>query len=291
MKSKLSIHILVALLIAVQATIDPFENIVNLQQPPLAIVLPPGVEYPYDPSDYSYFSYGDFIVNNQYIGGVISKNSSNLAATSMILKMPETEFGGWDLNKPALFLLPNNTVSWYYMQSKTDVPSPSAQSSYQFNSSESVICYDILAIDQDTLIVDCAQVNDTQYIVNNYIYVIDISSTPIVNSYAQSILEDNLNTTSRKIALYNNGERSFVYRLTLPNDGISYSTYIEVLDVTDLTNITSYTIINSDSVNQFIFTPSNISLFTLLLFFFFDWGEVGILLFLESVFLLVIKFF
>ena len=190
--------------------------LLDLQAPPSIIALPPGVQFLYDISDYVYTNNGAYVLNNQSTMDRISQplNQTNQPNN---FKIAEKKFGGWDLTKPALLLTtdqaPNSySLYWDIMTNKTYLPTPRSEQKFTFSVADNVKCFDVVAIDTQTALIDCVESNTNGQAVSDWVYYVNfVTQTFLYNSSTQPLASSSSSCT-RKIAYYNFDTHAWLYR-------------------------------------------------------------------------------
>ena len=244
--------IFVGLTLFLFSSVSISHPIIGLDNPPKAIVQPSNVNFYYDPSDYAFASYGTYFHNtlelSAYSSGGSEFNTKNLTA----LKMPEDQFGVWNLSIPAIALGKNKIIYWCFLKEPATF-----FNSYDHNltvtNDPSVTCYDVLAISPTTMVVDC-QNNQ-----NALLYVIDIVNNVTNKTVVTSPLINGMSSALR---------RSITFSI---NDSVTYicrfqsksPTYIDVFSISgsySKRNVTYLSSITSNLLGR-LFSPMSVSVF------------------------------
>ena len=225
--------------------------------PPSRIVINQQVTYLYDPSEYIYSPNSIFKIDGNVIGGLTSKDSTNISATNVVsFRMPEDEFGSWDLDIPALILVPNNTLYWAPITSKDTVPKLTSDNSLQVTTDSNVKCFDAIAYDAETAIVDCWDSSQNM----SYIYTVDLNQKNINATFNSNTNVSSINQP-RRLSVYEFDNETLLYRVDPSNANM-----IEVFNIDDPTNITAKAPITSTSLGFDQFSPVALTILNGVLF-------------------------
>ena len=159
------------------------QDIHSIQPPPDFIMTKKNVNYTLDLSDYAYSSFGTYYVNQTEVSSI--SQAKDLSEDPSVFKIYEKNLGGWDQSMPALYLTTGDTkndimIFYDYLQDKTDIPKKNDSQSISYNFGDNIVCYDVVAVSTDTVLIDCAEYDPTsQIITKNWIYWVSLTNDTI----------------------------------------------------------------------------------------------------------------
>jgi hypothetical protein len=255
MQYRVNLYLFAAFFCLLSSPFVSSSSVIQVQPPSGIITLVPNVLYPYDPSDYVYSPGSTYEINGAPVGGLVNQSQSAVNNTFISFKMPEDQFGAWNLSMPAIFLDSNNTIYWSTLANKTASLNISDANSYQFNSSANLTCFDLVGIDSQTAVVDCAELNGTN-ITTNWLYTIDLTNQSVLATFASEPVVQDVAPAQRRITYYNFGDKAFIYRWT----PAQYN-FLEMIDASNPTAIVSYSNITAGNLEKANFSPIDVSVF------------------------------
>jgi len=248
---RVSLFILFAIAIGNNAQ-DSLGSIYITQPPPSRIVIPTNTQYLYDPSDYAYSVHGSYVIN----GNLVKQTSSALSQVSQStpFKFSEKPLGGWDLSMPAIYLASTGKTNsfvlyWDFIQDRNHVPTMDSSRSLNIDLDENATCYDAVAVDAQTILIDCSVFDPASgNVTGNYFLRADIVTKEAPSSSNTLLPPANYSSQcQRKIAYYKLGSNSWIFR------SITKSCYasqpanaapVEVLAIQNYLNITLDALLN-----------------------------------------------